>query len=204
MTASRGAPSPSATDKRDVIILARHGRPDLDHRAPMGWRGYREWWSAYQESGLAPDQSPPQELIDEAANADVIYSSTLNRSIETAKRVAGEKPVEPHEVFVEAPLPPPSFSGVRLKPRQWGVVARTSWWMGFARGEETRVQAELRADAAVAHVEKAAQGGRTVLVCGHGWFNRMMRPVLLARGWTCVRDGRDGYWSFRRYERPSV
>ena len=39
-----------------------------------------------------------------------------------------------------------------------------------------------------------------VALFAHGWFNRMLRPELKRQGWTCVRDGGDGYWSWRRYE----
>jgi hypothetical protein len=28
----------------------------------------------------------------------------------------------------------------------------------------------------------------------------MLRPALQRRGWVCVRDGGDWYWSWRRYE----
>lgn len=201
MARSRDADASSTEGLRDSITLARHGRPALDRSKSMDWRGYREWWAAYDEGGLADDQAPPANLLEEAAKADVIFSSTLQRSIETAEHVAQGKDFTPHPLFVEAPLPPPRLVGLRLTPRKWGVAARTSWWFGFSHGEESRRAAEMRADDAVDFVENAAAGGRSVLVCGHGWFNRMMRPVLLARGWRCVRDGRDGYWSFRRYER---
>jgi hypothetical protein len=40
-----------------------------------------------------------------------------------------------------------------------------------------------------------------VLLCAHGWFNRMMRPVLRKQGWREIEDGGDAYWSYRRYEK---
>ena len=43
--------------------------------------------------------------------------------------------------------------------------------------------------------------GQNVLLCAHGWFNRMMRPVLKAQGWREVEDQGDQYWSYRRYEK---
>ena len=66
---------------------------------------------------------------------------------------------------------------------------------------ETRRQAEVRAEAAVATLTAQALRGQNVLLCAHGWFNRMMRPVLKAQGWREVEDLGDKYWSYRRYEK---
>ena len=59
--------------------------------------------------------------------------------------------------------------------------------------------ADREAEAAAARLIEAAQSG-PVLLCAHGWFNRMMRPVFRSLGWRCVRDGGDYYWTHRRYE----
>ena len=47
-----------------------------------------------------------------------------------------------------------------------------------------------------------ARGRKVVVLCGHGWFNRMTRKILRRRGWQCVYDGGDSYWAWRRYEPP--
>ena len=194
---------PARTRARGSIILARHGRPALDRSMTMNWRGYREWWGAYDVGGLAAGQAPGEALLDAAASADAVLASPLRRSQETAHAVAAGRPVLTDPVFLEAPLPPPPIPGLRLKPRQWGVVSRIAWWLGHSGGQESRREAERRAEAAVDHViarVRDADDGRAVVVCAHGWFNRMMRPVLVARGWRCVEDHGDKYWSFRRFE----
>jgi broad specificity phosphatase PhoE len=194
----------SSAEGRPAIVLARHGRPALDRSKAMDWRGYKEWWAAYDEGGLAEGEDPPEDLLAVARDAHAVLASPLTRSIETARAVAAGREVVADPVFIEAPLPPPPIPGLRLKPGQWGVVARIAWWLGFSGGQESREQAEQRAEAAVDRVMQDLLGEpedhRVVLVCAHGWFNRMMRPVLRRRGWACVRDGRDHYWSYRRYE----
>lgn len=189
---------------RPAIVLARHGRPALDRSVKVDWRGYKTWWSAYDEGGLAVGEQPPAELLAVARDAHAVLASPLTRSLQTARAVAEGREVVADPVFLEAPLPPPPIPGLRLKPGQWGVVARIAWWLGFSGGMESRREAELRAEAAVNRVLVDLAGEpedqRVVLVCAHGWFNRMMRPVLRRRGWVCVRDGRDHYWSYRRYE----
>lgn len=180
------------------IIIARHGEPDADRRARVDWRGYERWWAAYDEAGLRPGQSAPDDLVAAAAEAQTLFSSTLPRAIETARACVGDRTVSQHDLFVEAPLPPPAMPG-RFQARTWGVFARCSWWLGNARGGESRPQAELRAAAAAERLIAAAETG-TVALFAHGWFNRMLRPALKRQGWACVRDGGDWYWSWRRYE----
>ncbi len=182
------------------IVVARHGQPDADRTVKITWRQYVDWWSAYDRTGLMAGERPPQSLIEHARAADIIFASTIPRAIKTAEAVAGAKPVVTDAVFVEAPLPPPPIPGKR-SPRAWGAWARVFWWFGHAAGQETRRQAELRAEAAAATLTARALRGENVVLCAHGWFNRMMRPVLLRQGWRCVEDGGDSYWSFRRYEK---
>lgn len=183
-----------------TIVIARHGQPHADRTVRIDRRGYRDWWAGYDLAGLHPDERPPEKLVELAAKSDVIYASTLQRAIHTAQMVAGGREIVTDPVFVEAPLPPPPLWG-RRRPGSWGVWARVAWWLGFHEDGESRAEAELRAEAAVATLTAQALRGQNVLLCAHGWFNRMMRPILRAQGWREVEDGGDKYWSYRRYEK---
>ncbi len=200
---ARPASDTSAAASAGEIVLARHGRPALDRSQKMDWRGYRAWWEAYDQGGLAEGQAPPEALKAIAARADVIFSSTLQRSRETAAWAAPGREVFADADFVEAPLPSPPIPGLRLKPTLWGAVARLTWSFGVSAGQESCAQATERARKAADKAIAASDGGKLVLVCAHGWFNRMMRPQLLARGWACVEDGGDGYWGHRRFLRSA-
>jgi broad specificity phosphatase PhoE len=182
------------------IVLARHGKPKGDRRVRIDWRGYIDWWGEYDRSGLSEGETASERLKQLAGEADVIFASTLPRAVETAQAIAAGKAVMQDSVFIEAALPPPPIWG-RRRPGHWGVLARASWWLGRHAGMESRPQAELRAEAAVATLSARALRGENVIMCGHGWFNRMMRPVLLAQGWRCVEDHGDDYWTYRRYVR---
>lgn len=182
------------------IVVGRHGRPALSRDVRITAPQFRDWWRQYDAGGLAEGQTPPPALLQVAAAADLVLASTLQRSIETAQAVAGDKNVLQDPVFVEAALPPPPVFG-RRSPSEWGVWARCAWWFGVSGGEESRRAAEQRAEQAARRLIGEAEQGRNVLLCAHGWFNRMMRPVLLREGWRCAVDGGDDYWSFRRYER---
>jgi|CXWL01.1.fsa_nt_gi broad specificity phosphatase PhoE len=180
------------------IVIARHGQPDADRTVRLTSRQYVDWWSAYDRTGLKAGEVPPECLLVHGREADVVFASTLPRAMRTAEAAAPGKDIITDPVFVEAPLPPPNIPGLRT-PGLWGAWARVSWWFGNAAGLETRQQAELRAEAAVATLTARALRGENVMLCAHGWFNRMMRPVLRAQGWREVENKGDRYWSHRRY-----
>ena len=187
------------------IITARHGRPDLARDLTISAREYGDWWVQYDASGLAPEERPPQSLVDLAAGAKTILSSTLPRAIETARFAAGaDRNIPADPIYVEAPLPPPPFPDfIKLRPGQWGVVSRSLWFWGFApEGVESHLQTWARVRKIAARLAEHAEDG-DVLLCAHGWLNWMIDQQLRRNGWArTLRDGGNHYWSWRIYEPP--
>lgn len=185
------------------ITVVRHGRPALDREAgpPLNWRAYKDWWALYEIGSLAAGQACPDELVRRAVDA-IILSSARPRAIETASMIAPGRSIAMNEVFNEAPLPPPEWSDRhRYLPKTWNKIARLAWLLGHAGGQELVVETRERACRAADLLIETASDGRDVVLAAHGWFNRMLRRPLARRGWACVRDGGDAYWSFRVYER---
>lgn len=184
------------------IITARHGRPNVSRDVRIRARDFGAWWAQYDESGLHPDETPPQSLIDLASRATTVLSSTLPRAIETARHATkGGREVPADPMFVEAPLPPPPIPFLKLSPTSWGVVSRSFWFLGYApAGVENHREAWLRVnEVAERLIEHAAHGD--VLLCAHGYLNWMIDRKLRGDGWR--RSGREGgnrYWSWRIYE----
>ena len=127
-----------------------------------------------------------------------MLSSTRRRAVETAKWASGREPIQ-HEVFIEAPLPPPRLKNHKYLPKTWNVLARIAWLVGHSLDGENVAEARQRAKLAAEVLHDAAADG-SVYLAAHGWFNRMLRRPLERLGWVCVRDGADGYWSYRVYE----
>jgi broad specificity phosphatase PhoE len=193
-TASRSGPG--------VIILARHGEPALSRKIKLDAPAYDRWWAAYEAGGILPGQTPPPDLLQAARDADVIFSSTRRRAVETAEAVAAGRPFSREPILVEAPLPAPKAPrSLRLGPRAWGVITRFLWYLGHSAGQESRSSAWVRAREVADRLEGEAAGGRTVLVLAHGFFNGMVGVELTRRGWRCVRDRGFKYWSARRFEK---
>lgn len=190
-----------------MIVTARHGRPDVDRSVKITAREYGLWWSNYDESGLAPGQTPPRGLVEIASGAQVVLCSTLPRAIETADAVVDGARIVPRDsLFVEAPLPPPPLfpDSVRFTPTTWGVISRMFWFVGYApNGTENHMRARRRVRQVADRLISEAQTSGDVLLCAHGYLNWMVHRVLIKRGWTLVEhQGGNDYWSYRAYRKP--
>ena len=200
MTQSPSEETQASTTKPGPIIVARHGRPALDRAAGprLSWQEYKDWWARYEIGSLAEGQEAPQKLKDIVADSDVVLSSSRPRARETAMKAAPWADIESSELFWEANLPPPTWERVRFLPKTWNILARAAWLRGHKLDGEGIRDAEARAEQAVDYLIDRAQEGQ-VFLAAHGWFNRMLRPRLRKRGWTCKQDGGDRYWSYRLY-----
>ena len=203
--APTAAPSVGAlvATRPGAIILTRHGEPALSRKCLITARQYGDWWARYEIGGLLAGQTPPAELVAAAQGAGAIYASTRQRAQETAAAVSAGREVMSDVMFIEAPLPPPPVpEWIRLSPKWWGVVSRF-WWHAFDHhdGQETRAQAEARADQAARKLIARAEGGQDVLVFAHGYFNHMVGRALKSDGWKLVQNQGFKYWSQRRYEK---
>lgn len=183
------------------IIISRHGKPALDRgQGPrLTWREYIDWWARYETGSLATGQIAPQALKQAVIDADFVLTSQRPRAQETAALAAPHHQATVSALFNEAPLPPPRLSGMRCLPKTWNVLARTAWLTGHTLDGESVSQAKVRASQAADHLHEIAREGK-VYLAAHGWFNRMLRPALRAKGWREVHDGGDAYWSFRVFK----
>jgi len=203
-TATPAPARPRAVAARPgAIILARHGEPALSRKCLITARQYGDWWAKYEVGGLRAGQTPPPELVAVAAGAGAIYASTRQRARETAAAVAAGKEVMEDALFIEAPLPPPALPDwIKLSPRWWGVVSRFWWHLSDRHHQqETRAEAEVRAERAAQSLIARAEQGCDVLVLAHGYFNHMVGKRLKADGWRLVHNQGFKYWSQRRYEK---
>jgi len=202
ITTAVAGPSADAA-RMGRVTLVRHGEPDICRQVRLSAREYVDWWARYETRGLLPGQTPPDGLVATARGAGVMISSIRPRAIETAGAVCDGRAYARDPLFVEAPLPPPRWPGwIRLSPRAWGFISRVWWWFfNHHEGQETRAQAEQRADQAAAVLIDLARDGQDVLLVAHGFFNGMIGEALRRRGWRCTQDQGFYYWKARRFER---
>lgn len=193
---------PSAS-RSGAIVLARHGEPAISRKVSLTASEYRRFWADYETRGLLPGQTPPATLTASAAGAGALISSIRPRAIESAQAVDASRAFAREAILVEAPLPPPPFPGwVRFSPKIWGFLSRFWWWFfNHHRGQESRAEAEIRADQAAQMLIDQAAAGQDVVVLAHGFFNFMIGRALKQRGWRMSASEGFRYWSIRRFER---
>lgn len=193
----------SVSTRHGAIILARHGEPALSRKVLLSSREYAEFWANYEIGGILPEQTPPDRLRKFVAECGALVSSTRLRAIQSARTMVGEREFPHHDILIEAPLPPPRFpSWFKLSPKLWGFIARVWWWyFNHHDGQETRADAEARADRAAALLIGLAAGGDNVVVLAHGFFNHLIGRSLKKLGWKLVESEGYKYWSMRRFER---
>jgi len=190
----------NAPKKLGGISLARHGKPKVRRHGWCDRDGFNTWWAAYEAAGLNPDSRPPEVLRQEAGHAERLFMSPKQRAMETARAVSGDRSVEVDDLFLEAPLPAPPLP-FHMPVTAWWVISRFYWWFGFRGDFEHRNETNARATRAADFlIEQAAKGD--VLVCGHGWFNRMVGWRLRRRGWRMIYNGGDAFWGWRKYLPP--
>ncbi|MDI1365008.1 MAG: histidine phosphatase family protein [bacterium] len=187
-----------------LITLARHGEPALSRKIRFNSAAYGEWWARYEIGGLKAGQTPPESLVATAREAGVVIASIRRRSIETAQALCGARAFATDPLFIEAPLPPPPWPAwIRMKPSHLGFFARFWWWFfDNHAGQESRAEAELRADQAADLLIDLSANGQDVLVVAHGFFNWMIARSLTRKGLRKLVDEGHGYWSVKRFARP--
>ena len=204
LTADEVFVTAAAAARPGAVVLVRHGEPNISRKCRLTADEYRAWWGTYETKGLLAGQTAPECLLRTAASAGTIIASIRPRAIETAHAVCAGRAYAQDPMFIEAPLPPPRWPGwIRLSPRVWGFIARFWWWFfDHHEGQETRAQAERRAEAAARLLIEKSADGQDVLVFAHGFFNGMVGESLKRMGWRCTEDQGFKYWRARRFERP--
>jgi broad specificity phosphatase PhoE len=196
-------PAVAPRNRPGAIILARHGEPALSRKVRLNADEYRTFWASYEVLGLLPGQTPPDSLLRFVETCGALVASTRLRSIESAEALARGREFSRHDLLIEAPLPPPPWPAwIRMSPKMWGFWSRVWWWfLDHHDGQETRREAETRADQAAAMLAELADGGQDVVVLAHGFFNFMVGRALKRRGWRLAWSEGYKYWSMRRFER---
>ena len=135
-------------------------------------------------------------------SASFIITSTLRRSIDSAYILAPSTPFITDSLFREADLPSSFQSKIRLRPRVWGVLARSAWLCGWSDGGESFAAARDRAVRAAQALVAQTAAHDTLAVIGHGMMNLLIARQLRAGGWQGPRIPSLRHWSFGVY-RPN-
>ena len=187
------------------IVLVRHGRPAMGRSRWIGHAAFAAYIDDYQAAGLDQGSAPPDELLAEVKGIKRVFTSELQRSIDSARVLLPKAELVSTPLFTESPLASPRVPALRLKAPAWAVMSRIAWHGGFRPGIESYGQSKHRARKALELlVGEAETEGKAVLVA-HGYFNAILGRALVQRGWRKVQGAhRVKFWNAVIYERDTA
>ena len=180
------------------IILARHGKPYLQHLTWITPLQMKDWIDIYNHADIMVEEVP-SATIKKATESGVIVSSTFRRSMRSAQRLTLNRAYLVEEVFCEAGLPHANWRFPKLHPSVWGVVFRLAWFCGFCTNAETLAQTTARARNAAERLIELARENGSVFLVGHGILNMLIARQLLALGWEGPKRPGYRYWQISVY-----
>lgn len=128
-------------------------------------------------------------------------ASHIRRARESAAWLASEGAVQIDSELREAGLPDSIDLGWPLPPGLWVVIARIGWYLNWCDSAETVEATRKRASRLTERLCAVASERGTLVVVGHGMFNRFVAAELLKRGWRGPKRPPLPYWAAARYER---
>lgn len=183
------------------IILMRHGKSEHADRFPISCTDFAKWVDDYDKAGIIQETAVPESTKLQAQEANLIVTSTLCRSIQSAKRLEGKAPILSDVLFREAEMPVTSFSffDIKLPPSFWAICHRCGWLAGYKGKRESIQEARERAAQASNRLIQLAAEHERVLLAGHGVFNQFIARELLRAGWRGERKTGRHQWSCTSY-----
>ena len=176
----------------------------LHDALPISGREIGRWYRGYDASGIVDAVEPPACLRAAAAAAGCVVASDSRRALETAARLGVTDKVRVEPALREVGFPESLALPVRLSPVAWVLIARAMQMLRCCECDEAVPATRARAAIAVETLSQLADDHGTLVVVGHGWFNRFVARELRRRGWHGPRWPPTRYWSAATYRRPAT
>ncbi|MDP2335277.1 MAG: histidine phosphatase family protein [Bacteroidota bacterium] len=155
------------------IILIRHF--EVNYRWKMFYNsvGYEMACKEYDQSGVV------QSGI--RINTEFrIITSTMIRSIETARLIFGKEPDSSDDSICEVPIKP--FITTMIFPKIiWDVMGRIQWRLGVKKQPETYLESIRRVNE---FIDKLVLQDQNCIVVCHGWIIKLMIKHLKLVGFS--------------------
>jgi len=181
------------------IFLVRHGKVDIDQSEPIAGRTLASFVDRYDNASIVTSMLLPRRVLEIGRTANLIVCSDRRRALESAALMAPDADILSGAEFREAGLPIAFRTGIRLRANLWMTVARAAWFVGWAPECETIDNVKARAmQAAVKLLHLASTRGSVVLV-GHGLFNRYIASCLRREGFAGPRIISTRPWGVAEY-----
>ncbi|PMC39077.1 histidine phosphatase family protein [Bacillus sp. UMB0899] len=179
------------------ISLIRHGKSSLNDNKRKNCEEFKEWINKYNLNGVVEEENFPETTFQKVALANVLVTSDLKRSIDSARFLRSNGDVMTDPLFREVELPVPSIKlrMIKLSPSVWSVLLRLLWFSGYSNNCESYTHAKFRAKQAANQLIDYAKNYHSVVLVGHGFLNMLIANELLNMGWEGKKMKSSKHWS---------
>jgi broad specificity phosphatase PhoE len=183
------------------ISLIRHGKSKGAENNRITCSEFKAWVEKYDSNGVLEENSYPLETLKKIETANMVITSDLKRSVESAKLLAPKIKTISDPLFreVELPIPLTIYWDIKLNPNIWAVILRCLWFCGYSRECESFSNAKERAKKSSELIVEYAQEHTSVVLVGHGFLNRMIAKELQKKGWSGKRQASSKHWNCTTY-----
>jgi len=182
-----------------TIYLLRHGKPDYPKASFLSGHDFGRWIDRFNNKGITSDSNPPKEVIKLASNCEKILCSTLQRSTESAHKLATPAFVIADSLFVEVDIPQPKPKTLKLPLCLWLLSMRIAWFLGYTKNCNSISEETKRAYSCGRKLEKYSEKHSQIMLIGHGFINRFIGRYLSENGWQKNKLNKEKYWSLYQY-----
>lgn len=183
------------------ISLIRHGKSKHIDKNKVTCDEFHDWVQKYDDSSVFEEESYPSDTLKKVSMANLIITSDLKRSIDSAKLLNPNLKTISSSLYRETELVIPSkkLVGLKLKPSLWAVILRCVWLTGYSNGCESLKSAKKRANQAAVELVGYAEQYRSIVFVGHGFINQLIAKELQNIGWSGKRKADSRHWSCTTY-----
>lgn len=160
---------------------------------------FKQWIEQYDCNGVFEENSYPADTLERIATANIVITSDLKRSIESAKLLNRNLTAVSDPLFRETELPIPVARGMKLNPSTWSLILRCLWFLGYSRDCESLNEAKDRAKKASKLLVWYAEKHTSIVLVGHGFFNILVSKELQKMGWKGKSSPSSKHWNCTTY-----
>ncbi|WP_203363574.1 histidine phosphatase family protein [Bacillus sp. REN10] len=181
------------------ISLIRHGRSTHADRTWINGSQFEEWVKQYNAAGVLAEANFPEDTKKKIACAKLVITSDLKRAIHSAHLLSHQADIVSSPLFREIGMPRISLAKVKAPPAFWSAVLRSCWFLGYSAQTESLHQAKKRAKEASEQLIRSATQYETIVLVGHGFFNRYIAKELENSGWKSMKRPGRKHWNCTTY-----
>ena len=177
----------------------RHGEVDLNNSKYLSQSEFYLWLKEYNSSSIKYPFHTKEKIETILKDPNIVICSNLSRSIESVT-IFQKNPFENNSLFNEAEIPHLAWDFIKLKPLIWLILSRLAWLLGYSKNCESISSMRKRAKIASQRLIELSEDNKTIVLVGHGIFNRFIKKELILKKWTETQKLQHTNWGYGLYE----